>query len=77
MQLRQSDDSDRLDPNCADASCTPFKTQSTIDGSGTKTYCFGVPGTSPIMSDITQVTIKLAADDRKTDRFIWSVGANL
>ena len=69
VQLRLPDGSDRLDPSCSDAGCTPYKVVSYIDGAGIKTACFGAPGTAPVMSEIVQTSVKLAADDSTPERF--------
>ena len=69
VQLRKSDGSDRLDPSCADASCSPYKSQQYINGDTTKTACFGAPGTSVVMKAVVHSSIKMAGDDSDPDRF--------
>ncbi|MCC6933342.1 MAG: hypothetical protein IT292_08830 [Deltaproteobacteria bacterium] len=69
VQLRLPDGGDRLDEGCALASCSPYKVQNYIDGSGTKTACFGAPGNANLMVPIVHTSIKMAGDDSDPDRF--------
>lgn len=62
--LRMPDNSDRLDPACKENACSPYKTQNFVDVVGGKIACYGAPGTSPLMSEVVQVSVKLTGDDR-------------
>ena len=68
-QLRLPDGGDRLDEDCADRSCSPYKAQGTVDGAGNVTVCFGAPGDAVLMTDVAYSTVKLAADDSDPGRY--------
>lgn len=46
--FKKQDHNDRLANNCPDASCSPFKAQSTTTKNGVKTICYGAAGTSKV-----------------------------
>ena len=68
VQLRLPDGGDRLDEECADANCSPYKVQKYIN-SDVKTACFGAPGAANLMANVHHTSIKMAGDDSDPDRF--------
>ena len=69
VQLRLPDGGDRLDEDCSEKSCSPYKVQQYIDGTGEKTACFGAPGEANLMTSVVHTSIKMAGDDRNPARF--------
>lgn len=69
IQLRLPDGGDRLDEDCAEASCSPYKVQRYINSDTTKTACFGAPGTAVLMTNLHHSSVKRAGDDRTPPRF--------
>lgn len=69
IQLRLPDGGDRLDEDCAEASCSPYKVQRYINSDATKTACFGAPGTAVLMTKLHHSSVKRAGDDSNPPRF--------
>ncbi len=80
VQLRFPNDRDRLDEECGERSCSPYKIQDFTEGSsGARIACFGSPGDAVLMTDVSQVTVKLTSDDHTPERYCLSdpaVGVN-